>query len=968
MKYWFLVCAVFFSTIADSQLSESIWVDSLMNSMTLDEKLGQLFMIRAYSNRDEKHYKEIDKLIKEEKIGGLCFFQGTPKKQAELTNRYQKKSSLPMLISVDAEWGLGMRFKENGFSFPKQMMLGAMSDAQGVYQMGKMVADHCQRMGIHINFAPVVDVNNNPDNPVINYRSFGEDKYNVAVKSAAYMKGMQDGGIIACAKHFPGHGDTDVDSHYDLPIINHNRARLDSLELMPFRAIIKDSIQSIMVAHLHVPSLDDRKNRATTLSEKTVTSLLKNELNYDGLIITDALDMQGVAKHFEPGVVDAEAFKAGNDILLLSENVKKAKAAIIKYIVEEKLSEQRVNESVRKILIAKYRQGLYATPIIENPENLEAEIKSWKAQNIRQSLIESSLTLVKNDLKVIPLSPGSQAKIATLSLGSKENTVFQNRVGNFIQASHFHFGKNISSSAARSMIKQLSSYDQIIVSLHDLSQYSSKNFGLTPSMLSMIEDLGKEKEVLLVHFGSPYALKYFDSLETVLVAYQEDEDIQDAAAQALFGVTEINGKLPVTASEVYQVGLGLYSPSIGVLGYARPEYVQLSADSLMAIDTIISEMIEEKAAPGCQVLIAKNGRIVHHEAYGYHTYDKKRRVKLDDLYDVASVTKTLATTISTMKLEESGQIQLEDSLSQHIANLDTCQIRGLQLRDVLAHHAGLRGWIAFYESTMTDDKKPQLNDTFYRTAAVDSFNILVAPKVYLRDDYRDSIWHRIHTCSIRDTNDYKYSDLGFYMLSEIIQSKTGQELNDYAHNTFYNPLGLQHTTFKPLEKFPSKQITPSEDDTYFRMQKIQGYVHDMGAAMLGGVSGHAGLFSISKELGVLMQMLLNGGHYGNQQYLRPETILKYTTRHPRSTRRGLGFDMKELDEDKTLNISEKCSPSTFGHLGFTGTSVYADPEHDIIYIFLSNRTYPSMENRKFGRNEYRPRVQTVIYDAMIKKD
>lgn len=968
MRYILVLILSLLTNILSSQPEANHWVDSLMMDMTEDEKLGQLFMIRAFSTQDSKNEKLIKKLIKEEHIGGLCFFQGTPAHQAKLTNIYQKMSDIPLLISMDAEWGVGMRLKKQGFSFPRQLTLGAIQDNNAIYDMGKIVAEHCKMLGVHINFAPVVDINNNAANPVINDRSFGEDKYNVAAKSYAYMKGMQDNKLIACAKHFPGHGDTDVDSHYDLPILNLNRSRLDSLELMPFRSMIDNGIKSIMVAHLHVPILDNRPNRATTLSKTAVTQVLKKELLFNGLIFTDALDMKGVAKHFDTGVVDAEALLAGNDVLLLSEDVKKAKKAIKKYIEEGKLDWSLIDNSVRKILYAKHDQGLYETPVISNIDQIEDRIKSLEAEKLKYDLTVKSMTLLKNDQNIFPIRIKKDAKYASLSIGVGKRSSFQKSLEKYKSMDHHQIAHNISQSVSDNVIRRLIGKELVFISLHDMDKTSKNNFGLSPSSLTLINDIARQNKVILTVFGSPYSLKYFESIPNILLAYDDANQVQEVAAQSLMGVYDINGKLPVSASTMFPANMGIFSPGTGRLGYIDPSLINISMKTLDKIDGIVEEMIKKKAAPGCQIFVAKSGNIVFNKSYGHHTYKKNRKVKNSDLYDVASITKILATTVSLMKLEEEGKINLKDRIGNYITGIDTSDKSDLIIEDVLAHHAKLPGWIPFYKHTITDDKRPRLLDDYYKKKKGEDYQVKVARDIYLRNDYPDSIFHRILGVKLRDKVEYKYSDLGFYLFEKMINNITGLTLDEYVKTTFYEPMGLKRIDYNPLEHYSRYDIAPSEEDLYFRNQRIQGYVHDMGAAMLGGVGGHAGLFSTAEEIGVMMQMLLNHGVYAGKRFLKPETIEKFTTRYPISSRRGLGFDMKELDEKKTLNISEKASDEAFGHLGFTGASVYADPKYDLVFVFLSNRTYPSMENRIFGRNEYRPRIQSVVYEAILDKE
>ncbi len=943
------------------------WASAKLKLMSLDEKIGQLFMIRAHSDKGPEHIKSIEDQIKKYKVGGLCFFQGTPTKQAELTNKYQRLTDTPLLISIDGEWGLGMRFKKNSISFPKQLTLGAVSDNTLIYEMGQSVASHLKRIGVNLNFAPVIDVNNNPDNPVIHNRSFGESMFSVATKSYAYVKGMQDGGIYACMKHFPGHGDTDVDSHYDLPVISHSKKRLDSLELMPFRVLSQLGVKSAMTAHLSIPALDPEPNRPTSLSRKVVTGILKDQLHFEGLIITDALEMQGVAKHFKPGDMELEALKAGNDILLLPIDIKTAVEKLKSEVQTQRLDEAIIDQRVMKILKAKYDLGLTGKPYIKNLSLISRDVNDQASLTLKKKLYQKALTLVKDDKKLVPIKNLGTHKIASLSLGhSKGKSDMQKMLSNYGITAQHYVGKEISAEKVNQLKVQLAKYETIIISLHDLSISSKKDFGISKSMFDIIYELNSRQNIILVNNGSPYALKYFRMIPTIIQAYEEDKLMQEVTAQAIFGSQKIEGKLPVTAHEDFPVGAGITRPSMYRLGYATPEEVLMSSDSLDEIDTIVQEMFNKKAAPGCQILAARAGKVFYHKAFGYHTDKKQKKVKLDDVYDVASVTKILATTISMMKLYDEGKLNTNHKLSQYLPELDTTNKGNLIIEDVLAHHSGLPGWIPFYEDSMEKEvKNPKRLEKYYRPQYEDTHTLKVTDKLYLRNDFKDTIYRQIYNCDLRTSRNYKYSDLGFYLFDNIIRNLSGKPLDVYANENFYTPLGLHNTTFNPLRKIPKERIPPSEKDDYFRDEVIHGHVHDMGAAMLGGVSGHAGLFSNAQDLAVLMQMLLNGGSYGATRFISPQTIRKFTTRYHRSTRRGLGFDMKQLDSSKTENTCEEASDQAFGHLGFTGISVFADPKYDLIYIFLSNRTYPTMENWTFSKNNYRPRIQSVFYKAMM---
>lgn len=944
---------------------ESLWVTSTYDDMSLDERLGQLFMIRAYSKGDTKHEKFIESLIARENIGGLCFFQGSPAKQLELTNRYQSKSKIPLLISIDAEWGLGMRFKDRAISFPRQLTLGAIQDNEEIYQFGLEVAAQLKRLGVHINFAPVVDINNNPKNPVINDRSFGEDRQKVTAKAFAYMRGMQDGGIMACAKHFPGHGDTDVDSHLDLPLITHDEQRLDSLELFPFKILSQHGMASVMIAHLNVPALDQASNVPSTLSRPIVTDLLKREIGFQGLVITDALDMKGVSKFYNPGELEAKAFEAGNDILLLSEDVRKAKQAIKAYLKEGKITNAQIEAAVKKILLHKFRMGLFAAPKIEE-DNLYNEIITADAVALKGRLYEKALTLVRDQDEIVPIQQTTVGEeIGVLTIGSPTKTVFQKRLDSYENVAHFNTGLDISLPRAHGLRRALNYKDIVIISLHNYKKTPSNNYGLSSQAIQLIREIATDTKVILVLFGSPYVLQHFDDVDNVIVAYEGDELAEDFAAQALFGVTSFSGKLPVKASVRSALGAGIVRKANGRMGYVMPEVVGMSSDTLDEIKKLAEELIRKKAAPGCQVLVSKDGRVVFHEAFGYHDYTQSRKVQRNDVYDLASITKIAATTIALMKLQDEGLLDIDAPLKRYFPEMEATNKGDLIISDVLAHHAKLIGWIPFYENTLID---VGLSDKWYRVQKESPYSLQVCEKVYLRDDFLDTIFTQIICSDLRDTNDYRYSDLGFYIFDRLVQKQTGLRLDKYCEKFFYKPLGLRFAGYNPRARgIPKEMIPPTEEDNYFRNQVVQGFVHDMGAAMQSGVAGHAGLFSNAHDLAVIMQMLINNGEYGGRQYLKPETIERFTQRHKLSTRRGLGFDMKEQDEDKTANMCEEASTSTFGHLGFTGTATWADPENGLVFVFLSNRTYPSMNNNTLHKENYRPKIQSVAYRALINK-
>lgn len=954
-----------FNLSHDFDPREALWVDSVFNTLSEEERLGQLFMVRAHSDKGPEYEQMVEDIVRKYRVGGLCFFQGTPERQAELTNRYQALNDrVPLMISMDAEWGLGMRLKDGTISYPRQIMLGAIQDNRLIYEMGREIARQCRRLGVHVNFAPVADVNNNPANPVINDRSFGEDRNNVAAKSFQYMMGLQDGGVMACAKHFPGHGDTDVDSHLDLPVISRPYERLDSLELFPFKTMIQYGIGSFMVAHLSVPAIDPRENRPSTLSRSIVTNLLRDKMGFDGMIFTDAMEMQGVAKHFRPGYADLEALRAGNDMICLSGDVGAAITVIQSALAGDSLDRRQIDASVKRILRAKYRLGL-TKPQRVDVANIRRDLNRPESILLKRRLVESALTLVRDRAGIVGFEQVEKLKLATLALGDTNRTVFQTTCGFYAPLAHFNSPKDIDSARAAFLLDTLSAYDAVLLSLHDMSRRPDTKFGLRDSQIQWINQLCERTKVVLTVFGNPYSLRYFDAAPAVLQAYSEEAITQEIAAQALFGAADLHGKLPVTASPYARYAQGIEKKYVSKrMGYDLPEAVGLNSDTLRQMEDVVAELIAAGAAPGCQLLVAKDGKVVWHKAYGRYTYDTlSQAVSLDNLYDLASITKVAATVVSTMKLVDEGLIDLSKPMSAYVPELQKTDKKDLTVEEILIHQAGLQAWIPFYEKTLIGLGRP--SPEIYHPAAMTCYEIPVAKDLYMADDYADTIWQRIFSSPLLPNKNYKYSDLGLYLTARALQNLALQPLDVFARRTFYRPLGLSTMTYNPWALGWADRCVPTEDDTYFRQQRLQGYVHDMGAAMIGGVSGHAGLFSNANDLAKMFQMLLNEGEYGGRRYLKAETVRHFTTRAKVSTRRGIGFDMKELDPKQTQNMSPLAGPNTYGHTGFTGNAVWADPDCNLIFIFLSNRTYPAMTNNLLITGNYRPRLQSIVYRSLV---
>jgi beta-glucosidase-like glycosyl hydrolase/CubicO group peptidase (beta-lactamase class C family) len=942
-------------------LAQQKWVDSIINTMSVDEKIGQLFMVQAYSNKDERHYSAIENLIEKYQIGGLIFMQGTALKQAKLTNKYQSISKIPLLIGQDAEWGLDMRLK-NTFRFPWNMTLGAVRDNRLIEQFGKQLAQQCKRIGVNINFAPVVDINTNPKNPIIGNRSFGENRENVTDKANAFIRGLQSENVLACAKHFPGHGDTDTDSHTSLPVLNFNRKRLDSIELYPYKKLVNSSLASVMVAHLSVKALENNSNLPTSLSYNVVTNLLQNQLNFKGLIITDALNMKGAANFSKPGELELNAFLAGNDILLFPEDVKSAIANIKKAVNDSVVSMNRLNYSVKKILKAKYWAGLNAYQYI-NTENIQNDIQTIENELLNRKLIQNSLTLLKNKQSLLPIQNLENKKIAYVKLGDAPNNSFVSMLQNYTKVDV------VSGNKLDELIGKLKKYNLVIIGFHKSNKNPWKSYKFTDKELVWLYEIARTNKVILDVFASPYCLlqiKTFENIEGLLVSYQNSEIAQELSAQAIFGAIDVKGKLPVSIRNEFDEGYGIWSTSLKRLAYSIPEDVNLSSAKLNKIDSVAKVVIKEKMAPGLQILVARYGKVVYDKTFGYHTYQNKIAVKKSDVYDVASLTKILATLPLIMELQQNGVLNLDTTLESLLPNLKGTNKDTLTVKQVLSHVGRLKAWIPFYLKTLDSvTKKP--SKAYYRTKKSNKFSIKVADNLFLRRDYKDSIYTRIAEVDQREKTGYKYSDLSYYLFKEYLENYYHKNLNELTQQHFYKSLGANRTSYLPLNKFKNNSIVPTEKDTYYRDQLLQGYVHDMGAAMLGGIGGHAGLFTNANDIAKIMQMYLQKGYYGGKRYFTTKTLNTFNHRYYKkdSVRRGVGFDkpqIKEVEKATCACVSEE----SFGHSGFTGTYTWADPESGIVYVFLSNRVNPTMENKDLIKYNIRTDIQQIIQNAIIK--
>ncbi len=940
------------------------WAKHVFDDMTIEEKIGQLFMVAAYSNRTQDHVDAIKKLVENYKIGGLIFFQGGPIRQAALTNYYQNYSKVPLFIAIDGEWGLGMRL-DSTISFPKQLTLGAIQNNELIYDMGTQIAADCDRIGMHINFAPVADVNSNPLNPVIGYRSFGEDKKNVALKACAYMNGMQDNGIMASGKHFPGHGDTDVDSHKSLPILNFTKSRLDSLELFPFKMLIDSGMQSMMVAHINIPILDTTKFSAASISKNIVTSLLRDSLKFKGLIFTDALDMKGVASNFKPGEVDLKALLAGNDVLLFPEDVPTAVKMIKEAYDSCLISMEEIDEHVKRILYFKEEAGLFAYEPI-NLQNIEQDLNSDSSRWLVKKLYMNALTLLSNKKNILPLKRLDTLNIATLVIGETVNSEFQNTVDLYTKASHFHLPNKFNDVLRDSITRSLSRYNLVLVSIENATKKSENNFNVGIETVALVHEISQCSKVVMNLMANPYSLSKFvdaELLDAIIMPYEENDITEEIAAELIFGGVDSPGKLPISVLPHFKLNSGI---SIGKPirnHYAMPYEIGVNASKLNKIDELILDAIKQGAMPGCQVYASKNGNVIYNKSFGTVSTTDNRKVSISDLYDVASLTKILASTVSLMELYDAKKFSLDDTYAKYLPSLKGTNKSSLTFRDQLTHQGKLKPYIPFWkESIDTSFTKYKVYSKF----KTDTFLIQVADSMFINKNYVDTIYKRILNSQLEPEKKYLYSDMGFYFAKEFIETQSNSTLDNFT-NKIYSKLGMPYTTYMPLKKYNRNKIIPTENDSLFRKQLVHGYVHDQGAAMMGGVAGHAGIFSNANDIGKIMQMFLNKGQYASEFYISKNTVNEFTKCQfckEGNNRRGLGFDKPEPNPKKDSPCSKLASLESFGHSGFTGTFTWADPTTGLVYVFLSNRINPTTDNHKLVDLSLRTKIQDLLYDAI----
>jgi len=943
------------------------WADSVLSTMTLAEKVGQLFMVSAYSNKTEVHYAEIEKLITQYHIGGLCFFQGGPARQLQLTNRYQNLAKIKMLISMDAEWGLGMRL-DSTVSFPRQMTYGAITGNQEVFRLGAQMAYQCSRMGVHISFSPVVDVNSNPSNPVIGNRSFGSSVADVISKSLAYMDGLQSNGVMACAKHFPGHGDASSDSHFTLPVIARTKAELDEVEIKPFKSLISNGVMGIMSAHLYLPALDTTRNKPSSVSPKVVTGLLRNELGFSGLAFTDALNMKGAANYLKPGELELLALVAGNDVLLCPENVPTAVAYILAAITEGRYSEKALNEHVNRVLLAKYWVGLnkYKQGDVAS---VYKDLNMPETVGVIEDVYAKAATLVKNENNQIPITRLNGQKFASVSINAALNNEFQATLENYTAFSNLNTGKEISTRQSDSLLSKLKDATFVVVGVHGVTSKASINYNISASVLAFIDTLQKQNRTAVVVFGNAYSLKNFVKSPILLSMYEDNAQSNRIAAQILFGGLAANGHLPVSVTNLFVSGTGIPTASLSRLSYRHPSNAAMNTYVLDEIDVLAQKAIADKIAPSMAIIVAKDGQVVYNKAFGNMSFDNTNVSKINTKtrYDLASLSKTTATLLVIEHLNTNNLVILSNNLAKYLPHLVNTDKGSITIRQLLEHRAGLQAFIPLYKRTLTFDG--QLSESWYSPQRNFLYNTPVAHNLFgitsLPDSVNSWIIASPRLAKLNDgTYPYKYSDLSFYFLQQVAEAVLHEPIDIFLRREFYDKIGANTLVYNPLSHLPDSLIAPTENDTTFRHEWIRGTVHDPLAAMQGGVGGNAGLFGTANDVAKIMQMQLNGGSYGGISYLPKEICESYTKVSGTGMYRGLGWDKPPIPNVNGAT-SVYCSPETFGHTGFTGTCTWADPKYSLVFVFLSNRICPDANNKKLIEQSIRPKMMDIVYRSFL---
>ena len=969
------------------QVAMTQWVDSVFNSLSADARIGQLIVAAVTPGSNDATREIVKRLVTQNLVGGLIYERSTIAEQAEVTNLAQSLAAVPLMITIDGEWGLGMRLKDVP-NFQRNLILGALDDDMLLYDYGREVARQCRRMGIQVNFAPVLDVNDNPLNPVIGDRSFGESPELVARHAIAFARGLEDGGVMAVGKHFPGHGNSSEDSHKTLPVINKTLQEINTCELVPFRKFIDAGLSGILTAHLLVPAIDGGK-APTSLSGECVSNVLKNQLHFDGLIFTDALNMKGATQLLK-GSACVNALLAGNDVLLMPENIGDEIAAIKAAVARGIIKQSVIDERCKKMLRYKYALDLTSRQHV-NTSHLADDVNSQWSGVLRRQLIAGSITVIKNNDNILPIHNLQSRHIAVATIGNENGTAskFTRRCADYAQVKRFDLDK--SGTAAR-LAEELHEghFNTIIV---EVAGDSEDNRAALNAIVK------KCKNVVVVLTCKPYEIQNYGTaithkhVKAVVLTYENSTLTEDYAAQTIFGGNAASGNLPISLTfkgkkTRYDAGHGIHYAA-NRLGYSIPAEVGLDNRLTAQIDSVCRLGVQQHAFPGCQVIVARHGKVIYKNSFGAIDYNNPNKVDDNTLFGLASVSKATGTISGVMKAFDDGKFRLDDKASQYIPGLRDGDKQDITFRDLLYHETGMPASLNMWNMMMDPNtfngtlitgaedathnikimngswghKDAKLRTDILSRVKTDKFNIAIADGLWGGRVTYDSIMNRIYHAKLGKKR-YLYSCCNFCLLADAVQRMTHSPLNYYVNNYIFAPLGAYHTMYRPLSKYSRDEIAYTEKDTYLRRQHIHGYVHDELAAFSGGVQGNAGLFSNANDLAKLLQMWLNGGTYGGVRLLKASTVETFTTQKSPNSHRGLGFDKPVVGNPSASSTCAEATPETYGHTGFTGTCFWVDPKNDMFYIFLSNRVSPTRNNPNFGRISARSHIQSLIYRAI----
>ena len=944
------------------------WVDQVMNKLTPDQKIAQLMMPAFFPVQGEAAKNNMISIIEEFQPGGIIVMKGGPARTANYINQFQERSAVPLITAIDGEWGLAMRI-DSVSPFPYAQALGAVTDSTFIYQMGRDIGNQMKQMGLIVNFAPVADINTNPQNPVINFRSFGEDKINVSRKAGYLARGMQDAGVVAVAKHFPGHGDTSADSHLELPVISHPVERIDILESFPFRYLNEQGITGIMSGHLNVPALDP-SGKPASVSEKIINGYLRKEIGYNGIVFTDAINMKGVQTGNKS--IEVESLKAGNDIVVFVPDMQKAINAVKQAIASGELSAGVIENKCRRVLALKRWAGLHNYRPAAT-KDLAARLNSPYFEVTNRKLIKSSMTVLVNQ-NSLPVRDLVNLKIASVIIGSGEISPFQKMLDKYAGTDHYSLSKNASERDLGNLRIKLDNYDLVIAGVQGIDIYPSGRYGTTDIQRNAVADFIRDNRCVVVFFGNAYALKHFENIHHaagLILAYQNNPLTQELAAQLVFGAFDATGRLPVTIDDRFGINSGISVKKNGSLAFSIPEETGINSAMLTSkIDSLANLGIDNEAFPGCQVLIAREGSVIFHKCYGFHTYENDQKVSPDNIYDWASLTKVTGPLPAIMKLVDEKKIDIDAPFSFYWTDFKGTDRGQIPVRDFLTHQSRMPSWIPFWRMAL--DEEGNLSRDIFSTHPTVKFSVRVADKLYLNNDFRQAIYDTIRNVKLLPRKKYLYSDLCFHLMPEVIKQLAQMPYEEYLKENFYRPLGANSVTYNPYLHNPLTQIIPTEIDDFFRNEKLRGFVHDEGAAMLGGVSGNAGLFGTTLDMAKIFQMYLQKGYYGGNRYISEKTVEEFTrVQFPNTfNRRALGFD-KPLTDNHKNRLKDafpavSAGKNSFGHTGYTGTFAWADPDCNLLFIFMSNRVYPTRNNFKLSSLNIRTAMHQAVYDSVEK--